>query len=1121
LGRRLTLGIGAPILLLLLLGLTLGRQILLMSDDARWVDHSDQMLAAANGTIAGIVDEETGLRGYLITNDSTFLQPFDLARTEQAFTTLHELTSDNPAQRDRFEVAHQLYTRWHASVSDVIARRDITAAREPDAMRDRKDRMDAIREAMRQPIEIEHTLRRERVETAESSRRTTRVTFVGLLGFSAIALAFFSRRQLSSIATTYSSALDAERQTRAALEAESWARAGHAKLAEALHGEQTVESVARLAARVLSEYVGADVAAFFAKRAGRWERIGGFGLDGRAAADSFGDDEGLVGRAAGQTTPLHLTDVPADFLVIRSGTGETTPTEVVLVPASVGGVTNAVVELGFLRPVSARALDLLGRVSELVGVAVRSAEYQRQLRELLEESQRQAEELQTQQEELRVANEELESQTNALRATQKQLEQQQAELEQTNDQLAHQSRLLEKQNAQLADAQAATATKAHEAERASAFKSEFLSNMSHELRTPLNSSLILAKLLADNKGKNLTEDQVQFARTIYDAGNDLLVLINDILDISKIEAGKMDVMVENVAFTRLRDVLVRTFEPLMSEKSIAFSVNLAASLPQTFPSDSARVEQILKNLVSNAAKFTDAGSVTVNVDASADEIRFAVQDTGVGIPADKLGIIFEAFRQADGTTNRKYGGTGLGLSISRELARLLGGEIAVSSEPDRGSTFTLTLPRAYTGPAPRVVQAFEPIAVTHHRPRPEPSPEPPAVLDPNRRLVLVVEDDDPFARIVGDVAREAGFEPLIAATATRGYELAKRHRPVGIILDVKLPDRTGLSVLDRLKHDPDTRHIPVHIISAVDYTEQAFSMGAAGYLLKPATREQLATAIETLASRVTPRLRRVLVVDDDARLRDSVAQLLAGVDVEIATAGTVDEALTKLGATTFDCIVTDLALPDRSGFELLETLATHERYSMPPVIVYTGRQLTSDEETRLRKYSRSIIVKGTRSPERLLDEVTLFLHQVESDLPAERRRMLEATRDREAVFEGRTVLVVEDDVRNVFALTSVLESKGVTVAVARNGKEALAAVDRGRIDLVVMDVMMPEMDGIEATREIRKNPAHAKLPIIMLTAKAMKDDQERSLAAGANDFLAKPLDVEMLLSLLRVWMRKS
>ncbi len=804
-------------------------------------------------------------------------------------------------------------------------------------------------------------------------------------------------------------------------------------------------------------------------------------------------------------------------------------------PGRVEDTVNTVVELGFLRPPERRAIELLGRIGESVATSVRSSEYKQRLRELLEEAQRQAEELQTQQEELRVANEELEVQANALKHSQEQLETQRAELEQTNDHLVQQTQLLDRQNKQLSETQAEIASKAREVERASAFKSEFLSNMSHELRTPLNSSLILAKLLADNRDGNLTEEQIRSAETIYAAGNDLLALINDVLDLSKIEAGRMDIQSSGLPLERVRGMLARTFEPVAKDKGLAFSVRLDPSAPTAIETDVQRLDQILKNLVSNALKFTAKGEVVVDVARRGERVAFAVRDTGIGIAPGQQEVIFEAFRQADGTTNRKYGGTGLGLSISRELARLLGGDIQVVSEVGRGSTFTLSLPLAYAGERPAA--AASPAPVAPPAPRLPASPPPPAdraadglpseptdqeeVLEPGRRVVLVVEDDEAFAKILVDVTREAGFQCLVATTAARGYQLARKHAPMGIILDVKLPDHTGLSVLDRLKRDPSTRHIPVHVMSASDYVETALAMGAAAYTMKPVLREQLVEALHTLEERSSTRLRRVLVVEDDATLRESIAGLLGRNEVEIRTAGSVGEALQQLSELTFDCVVTDLTLPDQSGFELLETMATQEPYSVPPVIVYTGHALTAVEEQRLRKYSRSIIVKGARSPERLLDEVTLFLHQVEAELPPNQQRLLKQARHREAVFEGRTILVVEDDVRNLFALTSVLEPKGARVAIARNGREALAELEKTRVDLVLMDVMMPEMDGLEATREIRKNPAWARLPILVLTAKAMRDDQQKCLEAGASDYLAKPLDVELLLSLLRVWLPKA
>jgi CheY-like chemotaxis protein/CHASE3 domain sensor protein len=1129
LSRRLAIAIATPVVLLVLLGVILGRQILEMSDDAGMVEHSGIVLATANDTLRQIVDQETSLRGYLLSSDREFLDAFERARPLEGFSRLNELVSDNPAQQTRFDDAREHYEAWLAVTLPWITSNDPEAGRNLVRLRDRKKRMDDLRSVLGEGIAFEEGLRRSRTAASVQSTKTTKFAFVGLLTGAAVLLAFLSRSQLRTIASTFGAALAAETATRKSMEDEAWVRAGQAKVVEALQGERTLAQLGSECLGVLADYTRADIGAFFTKEAGAWHRRAGLALDARAAgAESFPEGEGLIGRAAVDGKLLDLREVPRDFLKLRSGTGETSPLQLVVVPARTERVTNAVLEIGFLRSADARTLELLGRVGESIALAVRSSEYKARLRELLEESQRQAEELQTQQEELRVANEELEAQTTVLKTTQKQLETQQAELEQTNDNLVQQSQMLERQNVVLAERQAEIAQKAREVERASQFKSDFLSNMSHELRTPLNSSLILAKLLADNREGNLSAEQIRFAETIYSAGNDLLTLINDILDLSKIESGKMDVHPTSVKLDGLRESLMRNFEPMALQKGLTFAVQIAPSAAPLLETDAQRLDQILKNLISNALKFTEHGGIEVEISGDETRVSFAVKDTGIGIAKSQQNIVFEAFRQADGTTNRKYGGTGLGLSISRELARLLGGDLALASEPGKGSTFTLTIPAVYAGPLtsppPSVVDMSTPTppSVMPTSDGVPDSREGEEALEPGRRLVLLIEDEEAFARILTDVAREAGFQCLVASTAQRGFALARKHVPTGIVLDMKLPDHTGLSVLDRLKRDPATRHIPVHVISASDYTETALSMGAAAYMIKPVAREQLVEAFKDLEARSSRSLRRVLVVEDDPALRESVASLLGRGDVEIKTAASVSDALALLREQPFDCIVTDLALPDQSGFELLETMAQDEPYSIPPVIVYTGRSLSADDEQRLRKYSKSIIVKGARSPERLLDEVTLFLHQVESELPPDHQRLLKQARHREAVFEGRNILVVEDDVRNIFALSSVLEPKGARVTIARNGKEALSALEReAAVDLVLMDIMMPEMDGLEATRAIRKQAQFARLPIIALTAKAMKDDQERCLAAGANDYLAKPLDVEMLLSLLRVWMPKA
>jgi CheY-like chemotaxis protein/two-component sensor histidine kinase len=666
--------------------------------------------------------------------------------------------------------------------------------------------------------------------------------------------------------------------------------------------------------------------------------------------------------------------------------------------------------------------------------------------------------------------------------------------------------------------------------------------MSHELRTPLNSTLILAKLLADNKDGNLTETQVKFAKTISSAGNDLLTLINDVLDLSRIEAGKVDLTVESVSIAGALDSLHKIFQPAADQKGLAFSSVIEPGTPGQMETDGQRLGQILRNLLSNALKFTERGEVGVRVFAGdQDRVAFAVRDTGVGIPPDQQEVIFEAFRQADGSTHRKFGGTGLGLSISKDLARLLGGTIEVRSAPGKGSVFTLTLPLRYApaaeaatlpAPAPASTPRMAPAANTHG-PAPSP-PAPIAAVDDDRnslsgggeRLILVVEDDVSFALILRDIAREMGFRCVLAHSANEGLAAAVRFNPGAILLDVGLPDHSGLGVLDQLKRDPRTRHIPVHVVSAADHRREALELGAVGYALKPVKREELIEALRRLELKSSQGVRRVLIVEDDARQRDSIRELLANGDVEITAVDSAGEALQRLKGTPFDCMVVDFNLPDFSGYDLLERMAQTEDVAFPPVIVYTGRALSTDEEQRLRRYSTSIIIKDARSPERLLDEVTLFLHQVESTLPPERQQMLKNARNRESWLHGRRVLVVEDDVRNIFALSSVLEPKGAAVEIARNGLEAIAALTRstdspgGAIDLVLMDIMMPEMDGFTAMREIRRRPEWKHLPIIALTAKAMRDDQEKCLSAGANDYIAKPLDVEKLLSLVRVWMPK-
>jgi len=934
------------------------------------------------------------------------------------------------------------------------------------------------------------------------------------------------------IALIVSRAIQARRQAMRAL----WLQEAENAVAMSLRGDLGPEQIAESAATHLAGQLDADVGAVYRLEGGRLQLTGGMALPSGTPA-SLALQEGLAGQVARDERIRHLYGDDAAVLDLQTSLGRVPVRERILAPISSDGAVVGVIELGRARIGAQRDLDdeLLERCAETIGMALRASLLRAQLVVLLEESQRQGEELQAQQEELRVANEELEEQSRSLMQSQGHLEQQQAELEQSNVQLEERTHELEAQKQALLVAQGQLVRNSNELAATSRYKSEFLANMSHELRTPLNSSLILAKLLADNKDGTLTTEQVKYARAILSSNNDLLALINDILDLSRIEAGHVELADEVVVVDSVLQRLRETFEPMARQKGLALQIEADALAPSQLVADNQRLQQILKNLLANALKFTEHGKVSLQVRAGGNgRVRFEVCDSGIGIAREQLQVIFEAFRQADGSTRRRYGGTGLGLSISRDLAERMGGTIQVDSEPGRGSCFILELPlqgapALEADAAPAAAVAAPAVAPVH-----VPAPAAPVIAsgavtaaasvadDRGRRqragrLILAVEDDATFAEALVVLAHELDFDCVVASTAEEALALASELRPNGILLDIGLPDVSGLSVLERLKRNPDTRHIPVHVVSAMERGQVARELGAIGFAIKPTTRERLVTAIEQLEQTSQRDMRRLLIVEDDSELRHNLELLLGREQLQIVAVGTLAGALEQLSTVTFDCMVMDLSLPDGSGYDLLEHMAGNDDVGFPPVIVYTGRALSREEEQRLRRYSKSIIIKGARSPERLLDEVTLFLHSVEASLPTDQQRLLREARRRDTVLDGRTVLLAEDDVRNIFALSSVLEPLGVALEIARNGQEAVDRLAEREVDLVLMDIMMPEKDGLAAMREIRAQRHLQDLPIIALTAKAMPDDRERCLQAGANDYIAKPIDVDKLVSLCRVW----
>ena len=794
-----------------------------------------------------------------------------------------------------------------------------------------------------------------------------------------------------------------------------------------------------------------------------------------------------------------------------------------MLPVLFEGETKAVIELSSIQEFTPTHLAFLEQLTQSIGVVLNTIEATMRTENLLKQSQQLTLELQTRQSELQQTNEELASKA-------KQLAEQNVEVERKNKEVEQARRALEEKAAELA--------------LTSKYKSEFLANMSHELRTPLNSILILGQQLAENSAGNLSVKQVDFARNIHSAGTDLLTLINDILDLSKIESGTVTVEAEEITFAGLRDTVERSFHHVAESKNLGFHLDIDHGLPRSFTSDPTRLQQILKNLLSNAFKFTSQGQVTMRVQAvksgwSLDHpiLRFVqsaaaieVSDTGIGIAPEKQRLIFEAFQQADAGTSRKYGGTGLGLAISRELAMLLGGEIKLASTPGFGSTFTLYLPITYTGPA-RPVTAPATARATAFRPGAPTLPvltvakAEDAIADDREHIregdnVLLIVDDDPhYARVLLGLARDRGFKAIVANRGATALALAKQYRPTAITLDVFLPDMLGWTVLSNLKLDPATRHIPVQILSVEEERQHGLSHGAFAYLVKPATMEALRHAFERIKTYVAPHRKRLLVIEDNDVERESIVELLREEDIDIEATGTGAEALELLRTASFDCCVVDLRLPDMTGFELLDEIQNDAGLREIPVVVFTGRQLSVDEEARLRLVAKSVVLKDVQSPERLFDETALFLHRVVADLPQAKRRLLDRLHGSNELLRGSKVLVVDDDARNIFALTTALENQDMAVLSATNGRQAIELIQNTPdLSVVLMDIMMPEMDGYETIREIRRNPDFRTLPILALTAKAMKGDREKCLQAGASDYIAKPVNTDQLLSLLRVWL---
>jgi len=1170
--------------------------------------HTAELLALS--LIKHMVDQETGQRGFLITGKESFLEPLTKGRTifYRDLNSLQRFKGMDNKLLDIVSEVKGLADEWHqkAASPEIAARRDIdrnqTSLRKVTAIVESevgKNLMDKIRAKIDQFVQQEQLLIAERKQYNDAQHTKTLTlsvvggTLIAIIGLMIVLLVnrtsqplikLISTMQEISESSDFTRRVDAKGMyevnriggvfNRMALntEQQAWLKSSALELSSVLQQAHDPVQLAERLTSKLGALLSCGFGAFYLHNEtnGQYELIGSYQFKERKhAITSYAPGEGLIGQCALERKSLMLNGVPEEYTLIHSGLGEASPDMVMAIPIILSDQALAVLELATFGRFSPIQQALVEEQVSNIALGLRSLLNSIRTQELLEETQTQAEELQVREEELNDNNTLLERQAIELKENQKELKQsnaslqtQQEELRVANEELEEKAQDLNASQAQLEERNSALNETKEELEKhaeklvtSSQYKSEFLANMSHELRTPLNSLLILSQLLMDNKEGNLADKQIDYASTIHDSGEDLLNLINDILDLSKIESGRLEIFEEVIHLPDFIAGIKNKFAPMAEKKGIQLIIE-SEHAPQHWHSDNQKLNQVIKNLLSNAIKFTNQGSVTVSIGLVPKDViptastnngeefmAISVTDTGIGIPKDKQQIIFEAFQQADGTTSRNYGGTGLGLSISLELMRLLRGEIHLKSEEGKGSSFILLLPQK-SNTEQKTLPSLNSLISKNTEQRSEKdsssdstlgSPQPPSeisitkskeqinddrhTLKPGDKSLLIIEDDSRFAVIVADVARERGFGVLVAENAHTGLHFADLYHPSAIVLDIGLPDMSGWKVMEQLKNKSSTRHIPVHIMSANDRTMDAMKGGAIGFYTKPVSMDDLEKAFSRIENIYSRSVKSLLLVEDDKNQLKSMQELLCGNDVEITTATSGLEAQQLIESNKFDCIVLDIGLPDMSGLKLLESLRAIPEADQIPVVVHSGRELESKERADLEHYAQSVIIKSAKSPERLLDDTTLFLHRVEDNLPQEQRQTIRMLHDSEALFVGSKVLLVDDDMRNIFSLSAVLQEKNVEVFTAANGKEALEQLEaEPNIALVLMDIMMPVMDGYEAMRQIRYQKRFKSLPIIALTAKAMKGDRAQCIEAGASDYLAKPVDTEKLLSMMRVWL---
>jgi signal transduction histidine kinase/DNA-binding response OmpR family regulator/CHASE3 domain sensor protein len=1194
---NLIISFSLSLLLLVISSVASYYSIINLLKSSQEVEKTNETIISLETVISALKDAETGQRGYLLTGDTRFLQPYE-GTHERALAAQTKVrnAATTSSQRTDADTLRNLVNNRMAALQQLIDMKRQHYTISGADLEKGKQFMDQIRLHVANMQLQERELLKEKNSSLNKFSTFTPIliVFAALLSLIITIVSFvrvsndFNKKvalqneleakdasirtrinltrevagkisagdysvravenkeddlgELSSALNKMAGSLESAFNE---LSEKEWLQAGIASLNDKMLGEKDINELGKAIVDNVADYSSSQVAALYILQPDKHLKlVSGYTLPGNNLRKSIGLGEGLVGQAAVDGKMITLADLAHEDLLINIAAGIVKPKSVVAIPLFFEGTVKGVLELASVTGYNKKELLYLQAVSESAGIVINTAQSRTRLQELLEETQSQAEELQAQHRELENMNSELEIQSEKLQASEEELRVQQEELLQANQELEERTRLLEERNELIVERNLEIQQKAEELAVSTKYKSEFLANMSHELRTPLNSILLLSRLLSENTETNLTGDQVEYARVIQSSGNGLLSLIDEILDLSKIESGKMELEYRDVPVQEIVHDLNSIFIPMAAEKHIQFAIEKEGVVPEYLETDKLRLEQVLKNFISNALKFTPKGFVKLIIKTPVEKpgfLQFTVQDSGIGIPLDKQQLIFEAFQQADGSTRRKYGGTGLGLSISRELSRLLNGEIKLESEIDKGSEFTVYVPltkvkvHSNNNEIPLAQEPAVHEKVKDEKSQPAPDQEqniyissiiPQDVPDDRDniqegdQIILIIEDDTSFARSLLDFTRKKNYKGIVTVRGDLGLQMALKYKPLGILLDIQLPVRSGWEVMQDLKTNPETRHIPVHIMSSYEVKNKSISSGAVNFINKPVAFDQIQEIFKRIEHVLIQESKKVLIVEENPMHAKALAFYLETFNINSEIQNNVQDGIKSLKKEKVDCVILDMGIPDQKSYETLDEVKKSPGLENIPIIIFTGKSISKAEEFKIKQYADSIVIKTAHSYQRILDEVSLFMHLMEEnnkpETSAGKYKKLGALNE---VLKGKTVLIADDDVRNIFSLTKALEANGMNVLTAIDGKEAVKQLNQNPgLDIVLMDMMMPEMDGYETIRRIRENRKFKNLSIIAVTAKAMTGDREKCINAGASDYITKPVDIDQLLSLLRVWL---